>query len=199
MRRWKQEGIPAVMTKEQLERFLASFDRSTPIGCRDYAMVLYMTELGLRVSEVTEISLDDIGWRNGVIKIRVPKPRNKRLLPLPRRVGQATVRYLKRGRPESRFRQVFLRHRPPHGRPVSTELIRGVVRRAYERSGCPESWTGTHVLRRTAATRLHCEGASLKEIADLLGHQSIDTSAIYTRVNIRQLASVAMPWPGERT
>lgn len=198
IRRWKQEGIPAVMTEEQLKRFLGSFDRSTPIGCRDYAMVLYMTELGLRVSEVAEICLDDIDWRKGVIKIRVPKPRKKRLLPLPRLVGQATVRYLKRGRPESRFRQVFLRHRPPLGRPANCALIRQTVRRAYERAGCPKSWTGTHILRRTAATRLHCRGASLKEIADLLGHESIDTSAIYTRVNIPQLASVAMPWPGER-
>ena len=198
IRRWKQEGLPAVMTKEQLSRFLGAFDRFTPIGCRDYAMVLYMAELGLRVSEVAQISLDDIEWRNGVLKIHLPKPRNNRLLPLTRRVGQATVRYLKCGRPSSESRQLFLRHLPPLGRPVSRELIRGAIRRAYKRSGCPESWTGTHILRRTAATRLHCQGASLKEIADLLGHQSIDTSAIYTRVNIAQLASVAMPWPGER-
>jgi site-specific recombinase XerD len=73
--------------------------------------------------------------------------------------------------------------------------VRRAVCRAYERSGFPDNWTGTHILRHTAATRLLQQGASLKEIADLLGHLSIDTSAIYAKVNLPALAKVALPWP----
>ena len=192
---WRQEGLPKYMTEEQLRRLLDSFDCSDATGRRDYAMTLYMAELGLRVSEVTELHLDDIDWRVGTVRIRSAKERRTRLLPLPSRVGRATARYLHGGRPSSTHRQVFLRHSVPLGTPVSRELVRGVLRRAYVRSACPCEWTGTHILRHTAATRLLQRGASLKEIADLLGHQSIDTSAIYSKVNIPALAAVAMPWP----
>ena len=193
--RWRQEGLPRFMTEEQLRNLLDSFDRVGATGRRDYAMTLFMAEMGLRVSEVTELHLDDIDWRAGTVRIRSAKERRTRLLPLPSRVGKATASYLHGGRPSSVQRQVFLRHRAPLGSPVSRELVRGVLRRAYARSGCPREWTGTHILRHTVATRLLQRGASLKEIADLLGHQSIDTSAIYSKVNIPALAAVAMPWP----
>ena len=78
---------------------------------------------------------------------------------------------------------------------MTTRAIRGSIRRAFAGvEGCTR-WTGTHALRHTAATRLHHRGASLKEVADLLGHQSIDTTAIYTKVDLPALASVALPWP----
>lgn len=89
-----------------------------------------------------------------------------------------------------------VRHRVPVGRAVTRELIRGVMRRAYVTvPGC-EQWTGTHILRHTAATRLHHAGADLKCVADILGHRSIDTTAIYTKVALDQLAATALPWPG---
>jgi site-specific recombinase XerD len=70
------------------------------------------------------------------------------------------------------------------------------MRRAYASvPGC-EDWTGTHVLRHTAATRLHRAGADLKRVADILGHRSIDTTVIYTKVDFDRLAQVALPWPG---
>ena len=193
--RWRHEGLPRYMTDEQHRQFLDSFDHVGATGRRDYAMTLFMSEMGLRVSEVTELHLDDIDWRAGTVRIRSAKERRTRLLPLPIRVGMATASYLHEGRPPSALRHVFLRHRAPLGTPVSRELVRGVVRRAYARSECPHEWTGTHILRHTVATRLLRKGASLKEIADLLGHQSINTSTIYGKVNMPTLAAVAMPWP----
>ena len=81
---------------------------------------------------------------------------------------------------------------------MSRELVRGVMRRAYAAvEGC-EKWTGTHVLRHTAATRLHRAGADLKRVADILGHRSIDTTVIYTKVDLVRLAEVALPWPGAK-
>jgi site-specific recombinase XerD len=105
---WRQEGLPRFMTEEQLRRLLDSFDRSCATGRRDYAMTLFMVALGLRVSEVTELHLDDIDWRAGTVRIRSAKNRRTRLLPLPNRVGKATARYLHGGRPSSTQRQVFL-------------------------------------------------------------------------------------------
>ena len=195
----KREGLPRTMTEEQLRRFLGSFDHSGATGRRDYAMALYMVELGLRVSEVVAIQLDDIDWRNGTIRIRSSKGRRTRLLPLSSRIGKATASYLKNGRPASSYRHVFLRHTLPVGYPAPRTLVRRAMCRAYERSGFPVNWTGTHILRHTAATRLLQRGASLKEIADLLGHQSIDTSAIYAKVNLPALAAVALPWPEVRS
>jgi site-specific recombinase XerD len=118
-----------------------------------------------------------------------------RELPLPAPVGQAIAQYLRRGRPTTRCRNLFVRHRVPRGTPVTTTLIRGVMRLAYAKvEGCA-GWTGTHVLRHTAATRLLQRGATLKEIADVLGHRSLDTTALYAKVDLPALAAVALPWP----
>jgi site-specific recombinase XerD len=110
-------------------------------------------------------------------------------------VRQAIIAYLRRGRPASADQHLFLRHRTPIGCGVSRELIRGVVRRTLAQVvGC-EGQTGTHILRHTAATRLHRAGADIKRIADILGHHSIDTAAIYAKVDLDRLSGVALPWP----
>lgn len=191
----RHEGLPRVMTEEQIRLFLDSFNRTNATGRRDYAMALYMVELGLRVSEVVAIQLNDIDWRDGTVRVKSSKGRRVRLLPLSDRIGKATVSYIKTGRPKSSHRHVFLRHTLPVGFPATRCTVRRAICRAYERSGFSVTWTGTHILRHTAATRLLQRGASLKEIADLLGHRSIDTSAIYAKVNLPALAKVALPWP----
>lgn len=191
---WSLSGVPSTMQDEQVLRFLNCFNRSTATGRRDYAMALCMVELGLRVSEVVGMETAHIDWRHAILAVPVPKSRRVRQLPLSSRHGEAIAEYLKNGRPESNAKSVFLRHRAPHGRPVTTELVRGVVRRGYARCGFCD-WTGTHVLRHTAATRVHQRGATLKEVADLLGHRSIDTARIYAKVNLPELRCVALPWP----
>jgi len=153
--------------------------------------------LGLRASEVAGLQLENIDWRNGTITLHSAKSRRVHRLPLTAAVGTALVAYLRSGRPHSTDRHLFLRHRPPCGRAVSTELIRGVVRRSYQRAGLPATWTGTHRLRYTAAARMVQGHASIKQIADVLGHRSIDTTAIYAKVDVETLRSVALPWPGE--
>jgi len=183
------------MTDEQLRLFLARFDRSTSTGRRDYAMALCQVDLGLRVSEVSALRLEDLDWRAATLRIEGGKSRRTRLLPLTDGVGRAIVEYLRQGRPTTTCRHIFVRHTVPVGTAIGTELIRGAIRRAFAQvEGCAH-WTGTHALRHTAATRLHRRGASLKEVADLLGHQSIDTTAIYAKVDVPTLATVALPWP----
>jgi integrase len=192
---WRLDHLPRTMSGDQLRRFLARFERSTPTGRRDYAMALCQVDLGLRVSEVSALLLDDLGWRDAAVRIVGGKAGRTRELPLTDAVGGAIADYLRAGRPATDSRRVFVRHSVPVGTAVSTELIRGVIRSAFVGvDGC-EGWTGTHVLRHTAATRLYRHGATLKEVADLLGHRSIDTTAIYTKVDLPALAKVALPWP----
>lgn len=191
---WSLSGVPATMSKELVRSFLSSFDRTTATGRRDYAMALCMVEMGLRVSEVVQIEIADLDWRRAVLSLREPKGRRVRQLPLSNRTGQALAQYLKKGRPTSDWGNVFLRHSVPVGIPLTRELVRGVMRLAYVRCGFTDS-TGTHVLRHTAATRVHQAGATLKEVADLLGHRSIETATIYTKVDLPELQAVALPWP----
>ena len=191
---WRLSGVPSTMQDGQVHRFLSCFNQSTATGRRDYAMAVCMVELGLRVSEVAGMETTHIDWRHAVLAVPVPKARRVRQLPLSCRLGKAIAEYLRNGRPESRSKSVFLRHRAPLGMPVTRELVRGVMRRGYARCGFCD-WTGTHVLRHTAATRVHQRGATLKEVADLLGHRSLDTAKIYAKVNLPELRSVALPWP----
>lgn len=192
---WRLAHVPKVMTEEQLRQFLDGFERTTATGQRDYALAVCLVDLGLRVSEVAALLLDDIDWRRATLRIRGAKERRVRELPLPQGVGQALTAYLCHGRPVSASRHAFLRHRAPVGWPVSAAVIRGVMNRAYGKLEGGFPWLGTHVLRHTAATRMQRAGASLKEIGDVLGHRSLDTTAIYAKVDLEQLSTVALPWP----
>jgi integrase/recombinase XerD len=190
---WNRAQLPTAIEAEQLRRFLGSFDRSTAMGRRDYAMALCMCDLGLRVNEVAQLSLEDLDWRRGTLKLPQNKQRRERQLPLPGRLARAIASYLRHGRPVSSRREVFLRHRTPVGRPLHTVGVRWAIRRGYDQAGIQA--TGTHLLRRTFATRLHQRGASVKLVADFLGHKDLGTAAVYARVNLKQLRRLALPWP----
>jgi site-specific recombinase XerD len=196
-RRWRLASLPMVMSSDQLQAFLAFFNRRDPSGRRDYAMALCMVELGLRVAEVANLQVGDVDFAAETLHLSTRKSRHASMLPMPHRVYQAITAYIRKDRPKTDNSFLFVRHRIPRGAPVTRELIRGVVRRAYAAiPGC-EEWTGTHPLRHTAATRWQRAGADLKQIADLLGHCSLDTTAIYAKVDFARLAQVALPWPGQ--
>ena len=192
---WRLAEIPKGLSETHVEELLNSFDRSAPSGRRDFAMALCMVEMGLRASEVANLALSGIDWRHGTIRIPTLKCKRIRLLPLPQRPGAAIADYLRKGRPKTDSPFLFVRFTVPRGTALSTELVRGAMRRAYARAGFPHTWTGTHLLRRTAATSMYHKGATLKQIADVLGHRSIDTTTIYTKVNYPELRQVALPWP----
>jgi site-specific recombinase XerD len=192
---WRLAPLPRAMTEEQLGIFLSSFERSTAIGRRNYAMALLMSTLGLRASEVALLQLDDVNWRDSSLRIVRPKTRGTMVFPLPADVGQAIADYLRDGRPSTSHRYVFARHTGPKDIALNASLIRAMTVRAYRRCGFDQRWNGTHILRHTVATHLHQRGGSLKEVADLLGHRSIETSAIYAKVHLPELAKVALPWP----
>jgi integrase/recombinase XerD len=195
---WKKSHIPKTLSQEQIEKFLSYFDRSTATGRRDYALCLCLSELGLRSGEVANLSLDDFDWRAGTISIASGKAGRSRLLPLPKRLGRAIVEYIRNGRPASGVRRVFLRHSLPKGEPITRGIVANVVARGWSEVDCDALPIGPHVFRHSAATRLHERGATFKDIADVLGHQQIDTVSIYAKVNLLQLAQVALPWLEEQ-
>lgn len=188
-------SIPRYLSEQQLRVFFRHFKRGTPTGRRDYAVALCLVELGLRVGEVVALCLDDIDWRAGTLRLVGGKNRRDRELPVPHAIGQAIAVYLQKGRPATASRHLFVRHRLFRGQPLSSTLVRGFIGRALEKVPGYEQFKGAHVLRHTAATRLFQRGVPLKIVADLLGHQSINTTRIYTKVDVPRLANVALPWP----
>ena len=159
-----------------------------------------MVSLGLRVGEVAGLKLEDIDWREGTIRVVKTKARKMRILPLPKDVGEALVDYLINARPQTNERYVFIHRRSRRGTnymfATSRDAIRTDINRAFKRGGIGTHAKGSRILRHTAATNLIQGGATLKEIADILGHSSIDTTAIYTKVDLPTLREVALPWPG---
>jgi site-specific recombinase XerD len=193
---WKRSPPSEVLTTKECRDLLQCVDRHCPSGQRDFAILRLMTDLGLRGAEIGELCLEDIDWEAGRLVVRKNKQRRERLLPLPPLVAKAILSYLQTGRPPSSSRRLFLCHRLPVGQPITQERLRGAVRRIMRRAGLTGG--GPHQLRHSFATRLHARGASLKELADVLGHQHFDTTAIYARVNLSQLRKVALPWPNTR-
>lgn len=194
---WRLATLPRVLTDDELQRLLAAFSRKTVMGRRDYAITRCLVDLGLRAGEVARLRLDDIDWRKGKLRIIGAKSRREDELPLTTTVAESIADFVLRGRPETSERQVFVRLRPPIGQGLNRTLVRGVVRRAAARAGLESIVTGPHILRHTAASRMLRHGASIKEVADVLRHRSLDTTAIYTKVDLPRLATVAMAWPKE--
>jgi len=193
---WRLSSIPRHLPWEQVHQLIESVDTSRPIGLRDKAVLLLIATLGLRNQEVRSLQLGDIGWRSGEIRLRETKSRRERVLPLPGTVGAAIADYLLHGRPRIPFPQVFLRHRAPLGPITSTHGIGDIVDRYLLRAGIQASNHGAHLLRHSLATLMVNQAVPIKQIADMLGHATIDTTAIYTKVDIANLAAVALPFPG---
>jgi integrase len=195
---WSLSRLPKTLTDGQVRGLLASFDRATGTGRRDYAIALCLVRLALRAGEVAELSLDDIDWRAGTLQIPVGKARRASVLPLPSPVGRAIIAYVRGGRPTTRERRVFVRHGFPVGTAIRAGSVSAVIRRGFERSGESVLSMGTHAIRHTAATRMIQSGATIKEVADVLRHRSIDTTMIYTKVDLPRLTAVALPFPKVR-
>jgi integrase len=153
--------------------------------------------MGLRAGEIANLSIDDIDWREGTVTLKGTKSRRRDVLPLPMTTGQALADYLQHERPATPSRAIFLCRRDSRDVPVTTYAIQNVIRRACQRAGLPG--TGSHVLRHTLACRLVENGGSLKEVADVLRHRSLETSRIYAKLDTPNLADVALPWPGSES
>ena len=188
---WKPARPVRAVTGQQMAALLACCDRYSAIGRRDYAIMLLLTRLGLRASEVAGITLAGIDWRQGVLRVR-GKGNILAELPLPADVGEAMADYLRRGRVRCDSPHLFVRTKAPFTRLAGTGIT-AVVQRACRRAGLPE--VGPHRLRHAVAAQLRREGASLSEIAQLLRHQDERTTQRYAANDVEALAALARPCP----
>lgn len=190
---------PSIIEKEDLKLFMKTIDRSSPMGKRTFAVVHCLHGLAMRADDVAHITLDDIDWRSGTIFINKHKGAKEFKLPLSSRIGKALVDYIKYGRPVSSRREIFLRHGPrTTGAPATARDLAREIQKIWMKSGLSEKYSGTHIFRHSTAATMRSQGISLKVIADVLGHDSIETTALYAQLDIPALRQVAQPWPGKR-
>jgi integrase/recombinase XerD len=189
----RRSPLPRGVSRADARALLDACDRRTALGRRDYALIVLLLRLGLRRGEVAALRLDDIDWRAGELFVR-GKGRRCDRLPLPADVGQALASYLRRGRPPSDRRELFLRARPPFD-PIAAGTVASTVRRACRRAGIPE--IGSHRLRHTTACELVGAQVPLERIGQVLRHRSLQSTATYARVDLDGLRRLARPWPEE--
>jgi integrase/recombinase XerD len=189
---WRDSGLPRAAEPAQVARLLASCDRRTTSGRRDFAILTMLARLGLRSGEVAALSIDDVDWRAGELAV-TGKGNRRELLPLPHDVGQAMAAYCQRGRRCSDSRSLFLHVRAPYVA-MSPSAVRQVVARAGDRSGIGR--LGAHQLRHATATAMRRAGAPLLEIGQVLRHRHAPTTAHYARDDLDALVVVARPWLG---
>jgi len=192
MAAWPQTALPSSITAEAASRLVASCDSSTMTGRRDAAILGLLVRLGLRAGEVARLGLGDIDWRAGVLLIAGKGGRVDQL-PLPAEVGEAIAAYLVDGRnTTSPSRMVFLKVVAPYG-PISPSVVGTVVHFACDRAGIARC--GPHRLRHMVATETLRAGAPLSEVAQLLRHATVTTSAIYAIPHPASVVALAKPWP----
>jgi integrase/recombinase XerC len=191
---WQLASLPKALSSAEVERLLEALGHNGPSARRSGAVVRCALDLGLRSSEVARLSLDDIDWHAGTVTLRRTKSRREDVMPLPDATGRVIADYLEFERPRTTNRSVFVRHIAPRDQPIGPDLVRKVIRQAYARAGLP--YTRAHLLRHTMARRLLDGGSSLKEVADVLRHRSLNTTLIYAKLDSTNLAAVALPWPG---
>lgn len=187
--------VPRHLPWEQVERLIDGVDLTQPNGRRDRALLLLIATLGLRNKEVRSLTLRDVRWREGALHLPWTKAARARVLPLPKALGEALADYVLHERPVHAAPQLFLRHKAPVGPLTTSGAVAGIVRRHLRRAGLVSAHRGAHLLRHSLATRMVNVGVPIKEIADVLGHVSINTTAIYTKVDTTHLAAVALPFP----
>lgn len=191
---WQMASLPKALSRDEVERLVDSLGSKGSSTRRADAMVRCALDLGLRCGEIARLTLDDIDWCAGTVTLRKTKSRREDVLPLPVTTGKAIADYLQLERSQTSNRAVFVRRTAPYDQPISADCVRKVIRQAYARAGLP--YTRAHLLRHTMASRLLEGGGSLKEVADVLRHRSLNTTLIYAKLDSSNLATVALPWPG---
>ena len=195
---WRLSALPKFLPADEVERLISCCPRGTVTGQRDYTLLLLLARLGLRAGEVVALTLDDIDWQAGELTVRGKGGREDRL-PIPRDVGQAMATYLRQRRPRGcSTRRFFIRRRAPRRGFASSVAVCTIVRRALERAGIASPRKGAHLLRHSLATEMLRKGGSFAEIGEILRHRSVDTTAIYAKVDVTALQALAQPWPSAR-
>ena len=190
---WRLASLPHALKPDEVERLLNSFTSARRWPKRGYAIVRCALDMGLRAGEIAHLMISDIDWRSGTVTLRGTKSLRQDILPLPVETGQALADYLQHERPTSSHPAIFVRHRGAHDQPITSSAVQKLIKGACRRAGLMHS--SAHSLRHTLACRLVEKGSSLKEVADVLRHRSLNTTLIYAKLDTPKLSMVPLPWP----
>ena len=192
---WRLASLPKYLQAEEVERLIASCDLDSPVGKRDRAILLLLARLGLRAGDIVQLLLNDIDWKGAEIHV-FGKGRRHTRLPLTQEIGQAVAAYLQYGRPRTTADALFVSCRAPFQAFGSHCAVSVIVDRALHRAGVTRPSRGAaHLLRHSAAASMLRQGASLRDIAAVLRHRSIETTQIYAKVDVVALQQIVQPWP----
>jgi site-specific recombinase XerD len=194
---WKLASLPHALKPDEVERLLNSFTPDRRWPKRGYAIVRCALDMGLRSCEIAHLMIRDIDWGTGTVMLRGTKSLRQDILPLPMETGRAPADYLQHERPLTRNPAVFVRQKGGQGYPITSTAVQKVIKRACRRIGLMHA--SAHALRHTLACRLVENGSSLKEVADVLRHRSLNTTLIYAKLDTPKLSAVALPWPGSQS
>jgi len=189
-RRYPGEGIPQGLNRDEVIRLLATTEGDNLGDIRDRAILMLLITYGLRAGEVCGLQLDDLNWKQEMLRVRCPKPGRTHLYPLSQHVGQAVLHYLREVRPSQPERRLFLTLRAPI-KPVSRKVIREIVYSRLDRLGVTGKRRGPHALRHAAAQHLLDQGLPIKVVGDYLGHRSVAATSVYAKVQLNTLREVA--------
>jgi integrase/recombinase XerD len=190
-RTYALSGIPRSISWEEVQHTLATVDRRSVVGKRDYAILLLLVVYGLRAREVASLTLDDIEWRGATLHIRGRKAGHATIYPLATEVGEAVLDYLRHGRPQVSERRLFLRGMAPRAA-VTHRIVSNRAKYYLKKAGIEVHRPGSHTLRHSCAQRLVDADFSLKVIGDFLGHRHASSTRIYSKVSIGALREVAL-------
>jgi len=198
LRTYRLSSVPRGLGEEQSQKILQAVDRSSPVGLRDYAILLLLHTYGVRSGQVRALRLDDIHWSENLIVFRAMKNGKDTRLPLTEAVGEALLEYLQQARPACAWAQVFITSRAPYRPLRRSGTVYQIVRHYIHKAGIQTPCRGAHAFRHGFATRMLRQGHSLKAIADVLGHRHLSTTFLYTKVDFNRLEEVALEWPQEQ-
>lgn len=191
---WKLSSLPRALKPDEADRLLQFFmtvRRSPKLG---YAIARCALDMGLRAGEIARLMIGDVDWQAGTVTLRGTKSLRQDILPLPMETGQALADYLQYERPRSSNPAIFVRCLGGRDQPITSMAIQKLIKRAGRRIGLINF--SAHALRHTLACRLVENGSSLKEVADVLRHRSLETTRIYAKLDTPKLSTVPLPWPG---
>lgn len=193
---WDLANVPKYMPYDDVLLLLRTPDRNTHVGKRDVAMLILMAHLGLRACEIVNLCVSDIDFRNGTILIKKTKTSVEREMPLTIEIAEILIDYIKNGRHNQKYDGLFLRTYAPYTPIQSSPAVGTMIRKYIKETGLKTPTLGTHQLRHSLATHLINNGSTLKDVADMLGHKSIESTGIYAKVQLERLKDVALPFPG---
>lgn len=197
VRTYKLSGVPRAVSEEDAKKVLSRIDRTTPKGQRDFAIIQLLYTYGVRGCQVRALKLQDIEWRKGHIRFSGAKGGKEIVEPLTELVGESILQYVRHGRPKAPFPEVFLTTKAPIHPLSKPGVVTALVRQRMSQTEVSGPIRGSHAYRHAFATRMLTKGQSLKTIADMLGHLHINTTFIYTKVDLEMLKQLPLEWPKE--